>query len=793
MREMTASAFSSSPKGTVLLMVALLATVGTGAEYTVAPERMVAFFQSGGCPVGWVEMSRAQGQLLLSTADAANDFQSTDDLFLGNSWRLQGETQPRHSHRYSRQMCASRDLDSFGDGQGTHLVNSVHPCNMVDTMNCDNSADSAIAETDIELPFAQLRACASLVETAVPVNTIAYFDDNTMTDCPDGWSPFDEAEGRFMRAKSTSDLRTGSITNTVSPLSTSSVEELMHVHGIRVKQTLGTKTKRNYGYQRTYSYGGDGRDTIDFTAVSDASGLHLPFAHMLTCKATQSNIGNAQVLPEQPPDGALMFFDDGTNGQCAPAWQDVDVNWQQKFLLVLPAGEEPKVWGSGRLNAENASAAHSHYATYSFQVASTDNKNWGYLGHSGKDFQYIDNRDVITGTVATSEAYTDKWIACPTAGQCNVDGGKVLARFGRFVAGQTFSATNNGEQKYNYVEMDGAFDCVPENFGGDPTLGQHSSWCEIAPLAREAIPYLDVRFCRSTGALFSSPTTSPSLAPSLAPSKSPFVSTPSPTGSPTLLAWCNPNDRALWREKGLHAEFDTLMRECARECSVSPAQTKPVGVNEMKCVETCVESGDTGFSGNCAICMRRWLVCLAESCTNQCNDGSGIAGRIDSVSCSECSKSYCNDPFAACSTQNLQIGPFSSTLDTVVLDDEQSGNTFLIAGLAAGGALLMIGLIFVRRSSRKNRHEDLLDILATNASADKRDQVENAASTPEATEFRFKVLYDFHAENEDELSVTAGQHVIGIGTQATKGWWYVECFESGAIGLVPAEYLEKLI
>ncbi len=778
------AAFNLKFFGSDFLVVALGSELN---EFTAAPESMLVLFDEE-CPQGWVEFNRSQGQLLISTGYADRDFVSTDDLGIP---RIKGEEKPVHSHDYERKMCATRALFRFNDGQNTNLVNSEHWCNAVDKMNCDDNPNSSFAATGLDYPFAQLRACKSPQSLTVPVGTVAYFDDKNMQACPPGWSSFSESEGRFLRAKDTVLHQfAGSVVSASTPLDTRFVEDRQHRHGAEAQQTFGTKTKRNYGYYASYPNGGSGGDTITFTGLSDLSGLNLPFSHMLTCKATRGEIGSH--VERNPPSGTLMFYDDAENNSCDSRWAEASQMWASKLIVMVPQAEGPKVWSSAALADATLSQSHSHSTNYRVGLDYNTNRNWAYLGASGGNFEYIDNALQYSGTAQSSSSYSPTWTPCPTSGLCNVGGGKVLARFGAFVGSEGPStSTNSGKNKYNYIEADGSFECSQEAFFGDPTVDSFPTSCDFAPIVDEPIPTLDIRLCQSTGFVSKSPSASPTEAPAV-----PTIASPSfvPTFAP-IKSGCSADDRTNWFENGGREVFDAQVRNCASSCSVLPGEEVSAKMGE--CLELCLT--DTSETRGCAICKRVWLECLAVQCV-ECDNGNGVAGRSNSDACASCSRFSCDTPFQLCSKQSMTIGNF-------ILDNPQDQdlegqgetselNMAIIAGAASGSAVLLaIGaLLFIMKRTDSSHFINAVTKPIQvkekgEAGAARAAETGNLQSNPAAV--RLKAEFDFEAENEDELSVSVGDALIGI--QQEGDWWFVESFTSSEVGLVPAAYIRKIL
>lgn len=55
-------------------------------------------------------------------------------------------------------------------------------------------------------------------------------------------------------------------------------------------------------------------------------------------------------------------------------------------------------------------------------------------------------------------------------------------------------------------------------------------------------------------------------------------------------------------------------------------------------------------------------------------------------------------------------------------------------------------------------------------------------------EDKYTVLYEYNAQESDELSVNRGE-VVQVLVRGEDGWWTVE--KNGQTGLVPGNYLEK--
>ncbi len=783
-----------------------------------APPNMLAWYDGPACPLGWEEYNLAQGQVLVATSDPKRVGKSTDELSGGQEWRLKGEKQPSHSHGYARQVCAARPFDNFGPSGTPTIVLGGGSFQSIETINCNTKSDSEFAASETSFPFAQLRLCKSQAPLTVPVGLVAHFsDDAGVRGCPSGWEPYFRAEGRTLRPKNPNNPRmslpqntssaSGSIYNGVRALDTSGIpENRMHQHGIETRASLagpgGLETWFNTAQiGPNFNDASNGRDQFDFTGLSDAQGLNVPFVQMLACKATIPAIDLYEL--NNPPDGALMFFEDktNTNEECPTGWTEASAQWHGKTLVALPDGENPKVWDIG--SSEQGPSDHTHLSSVTIGAPLTTFQGISNI-IGGDPFQYArtENLQVRLENVPSSGAFQLEWTACPKTeinATCNTGGGKVLARFGASdLSAGAASATNAGQLKYNYMIKDGEFICNSTYFGGDPSSSLADS-CDFAPiLSQDPFPAIETRFCRSQGVTGTIP-------PTATPTKAPTSSLRSPTAAPITPIEnapneCSADDAAVWKRDG-QAKFDQDTHECSKFCGIASGSNL-ITVLEDNCLLECIRDRQQ-VERPCARCMADWLQCIAMQCPLCDKADSAAAGRSPDDFCLYCSQAICDDDFATCAGGNMFI-PVPNFVPGPPNVSKETGNGALIGGICAAIAgAIFFGVAYYYRGSQRKELERLTKELqhytdssrvnpqsiASSHSSLRSDMTAEPLSPDITGPVRLKATFDFVGEFEDELSVQ--KHTILNGISRDGDWYYVENTRTKETGLVPCAWLAR--
>ncbi len=694
--------------------------------FTVAPANLVVMVD-GACPAGWPEVTRAQGQLLLSTSSAADDFQDTDVLQIP---RLSAQRQPSHSHAVERQLCLN---SPFGQTARRSAGLSAYSTISGTATHCDASGKGAIAASSTAaLPLAQVRLCKSAAPSTVPFGSVAHFDDASLAACPPGWTAYAEGQGRFLVAKDTG-AALGSAANGAAPLSTATVANPQHVHGLESAGPTGLP-RFYYGSGSQEPYANTGSTAM--SGMGAAAGLNVPLSHLLACKASAA--ADDKAVPEaNPPAGALLLYDDtgSPTGGCPLTWSDAPSKWAGKLLLAVPAGEAPGVWASGGASGVPA-LSHSHIATGFFKPPVVGYSSCCAPPLTGSQY-YGDSSSVgkeVALALTSSDAFAASWTACAAGATCNSGGGQVLVRYGQNNAAGALSQTSAGALQFNYKVVPGAFTCGAATFG-NPQASAATCEFALALGAAPALPTIALRLCASSGftSLTASPSARPSARPSgqssgqsaapsaaptprpsgqssgqsAAPSAAPTSAAPTlrpstpttlaPTASPTKLT-CDANDAAYFKRAAPEG-LDPALADCARKCGAD--LPKQLDEAAYACVADCV-APRLQLQPSCGRCIESYYRCARDTCNAVC----GYLGRAPGAACLGCTQLACDKDFAACSLAGLTIpvaffGSYPTVAPTVPPDDKTL--LPLIIGATAGGVLTLAiaatVVMWVRRPS----------------------------------------------------------------------------------------------
>jgi len=250
-------------------------------------------------------MTEAQGRLVVSVVDS-----SKAGVIVGTP--LKNEEDRVHSHTYqtninipSLAVAAIDCCNDQGGGAGSYHVAS--------------SLDAATSG----LPFVQFTMCTinSTNNGSIPFGTIGFFDTSIKV-CPPNWTPYGEANGRFVIAG----FSNTSVTSNTPPLA--SGEDRQHTHTFSV--TISTNDVSYAG-----TGGGDnnnvGQNGVWGGAVtSDSSSSSIPYIQLLTCQSGEFSFQAAL------PPGALMFREES----CIPGWTQ-SFDSAGRLIVALPTGGVP--------------------------------------------------------------------------------------------------------------------------------------------------------------------------------------------------------------------------------------------------------------------------------------------------------------------------------------------------------------------------------------------------------------------------------------------------------------------
>jgi len=301
------------------------------------PEGFITFFDSDQCPDGWIPVETAQGRLIVSVSDP-EQAGITVGVPLGD------QEDRIHVHTYETAVKLSeKDIAAIGCCNDQGASHGTYPIS-----GKVNSSTSG-------LPFVQLLLCQIEQATldSVPFGTVAYFSP-TVTACPDQWTPFDTASGRFMIPGYDGD---GIITSQSLPLS--SGEDRIHGHIFNLTITTDDVSYEGIDGCCNDSPAASGTYVSDADADTISSGL--PYLQLLTC------VSQIPTFNSSFPPGTLLY----NEVSCNSGWNATN-DVAGRFLVALPENGVPgATFGTNSLRpGESDSPLHDHEFSGSFSTNS---------------------------------------------------------------------------------------------------------------------------------------------------------------------------------------------------------------------------------------------------------------------------------------------------------------------------------------------------------------------------------------------------------------------------------------
>jgi hypothetical protein len=181
-----------------------------------------------------------------------------------------------------------------------------------------------------------------------PAGAIAFFLD---TQCPSGWSLYDDGVGRTVVPSSGDDAGT----TVGEPLTTN--EQRAHHHALQLDVDLSSVSYAGVAGEANHGVAQGG--AVNGTTATDDSNALPPYSQLRICEK------HAQPSADPPP-GVIAFF---AAAACPAAWTPAPAALQGRFLVALPSGGTPAATFGGAPLSSGEVRAHTHAATASLSAS----------------------------------------------------------------------------------------------------------------------------------------------------------------------------------------------------------------------------------------------------------------------------------------------------------------------------------------------------------------------------------------------------------------------------------------
>jgi hypothetical protein len=177
---------------------------------------------------------------------------------------------------------------------------------------------------------------------AVPPGAVSFFRPGT---CPEGWTPFDAAAGRFL-VPTVGNAAGG----TPYGIPLASGEDRTHTHDVTGAMTLPPVSFAGIAGEANHGVAVAGPATLATTSDPVSSGL--PYVQLLVCKKTTAPAAGTRSLPPK----MRLFFDAPA---CPKDWTQPGAT-QGRFLVGLPVGAKADITFGGPSHSGLDPRAHAH-------------------------------------------------------------------------------------------------------------------------------------------------------------------------------------------------------------------------------------------------------------------------------------------------------------------------------------------------------------------------------------------------------------------------------------------------
>lgn len=315
-----------------------------------------------GCPQGWSERPDVAGRMVLSVADS-----EYAGFSLGTA--LPDGQEPQHYHTAAAGFNFGTRGYVIADGSDGELAHSG-----------SQAMSGSVEDSASGYPFVQLRFCAFTAPNAdgapvMPYGSALYILPDTMLGCPASFTPYLDANGRFIVPSAAPSAAAASF---ASPLAPGADVDHGHSGSTAILETQPATCQSclecSCGFACNCNPGEGGAYSAALAVAT--SGLNLSYVSLQTCLST------AQTFTPSAPSGFVLL--DTLGGGCPAGWATIDLDLSGRIpIATQPFGTPGKTLGSPQpITTQNYTTYHTHSYAIPFSpsvaaLAAIENENGG--------------------------------------------------------------------------------------------------------------------------------------------------------------------------------------------------------------------------------------------------------------------------------------------------------------------------------------------------------------------------------------------------------------------------------